>query len=328
MIKQEYFQTMKEICQEADKIIRPYLEGIVEDAKILPESRLGKGRLRDLAIRLGYEISGGKDWKEVVPICASFELLNCSTYVINWIFDQKGGPKTNGEINNLIIGGFQLREIAEQVLREKGLEGITSSIDKINKAVYEGQNLDLNVLTLKNYGAFSSFSKFSDIYEKRCGGLCGEFFAQGLLVGSKVSGNENPILYEVGEILGSGLQASNDLGDFALPDEPISVSEKPYKDQLSDLRRGKLTLPIYLLAEKLGIDNEVLTGEFPEETVRLLHSTGSFERCLSYLKTKKQKAKKKLYEVFEKSDSRDLLASAFVILTSNKFVTSLKNDRG
>lgn len=326
-MKPKYFEVMNETSQSVDPILKSYLKGIKETAEALPKSRIGKARLRDLTIRLGYEISGGKDWREVIPVCVSYEFLNCSNYVINWIFDEKGGNRNKREVNDLIIGGFQLRELAEQVLRERGLERITNSISKINKAVYEGQNLDLNVLTLENYESFNSFEDFMITYKERCKGLCGEFLAQCLLTGSKVSGNENPILYEIGEILGSGVQASNDLGDFALPNASISVSEKPYKDQLSDLRQGKLTLPVYLLAKKLGERDENLTRKPSEEIVKLLHSTGSFQQCYNYLKKEKKRAKKKLYESFEESDLRNLLAATFVAITSNKFIRNLRNAK-
>lgn len=327
MLDNNYFKVMNETSEEVDKIIKPCLYEVIDIARTLPDSRLGKPRLRDLLVRLGYEISGGNDWREVVPACASYELLNCSSYVINWIFDEKGGDRGKSETNNLIIGGFQLRELAEQVLSKNGLEKIIGSISKINKAIYNGQDLDLNVLRLRNLTHFNSFEDFMNVYRNRCHGLSGEFYGQCLLSGSRISGNENPILYEIGEILGSGLQASNDLGDFALPERSIAVCEKPYKDQLSDLRQEKLTLPIYLLATKLGESDRDLIRKPSEEIVGLLHSTESFQQCLNYLKEERKKAKKKLYENFEKNDVRDLLAATLVTIPSNKFITSLKNAR-
>ncbi len=320
-----YFEVMKETSAEADKLIRTRLDGIVDVTRTLPESRLGKPRLRDLLVRLGYELSGGKNWKKIIPICASYELLNCSSYVINWIFDEKGGHREKNEINDLIIGGFQLREVAELLLRENSLEDVVGSVSRINEAIYVGQNLDLNVLRVRYLTKFRVFGNFVHVYRQRCHGLSGEFYGQCLLSGSKISGKEMTALYGVGEILGSALQASNDLGDFALPNKAIAVSEKPYKDQLSDLKKGKLTLPIYFLITKSGMEYEDLTTKTPEEIVGLLFSTGSFQECYDYLQNERKKAKVRLHKSFEKSYARDMLSSALIIISYNKFITNLKS---
>ncbi|MFH1503153.1 MAG: polyprenyl synthetase family protein [Candidatus Diapherotrites archaeon] len=327
MLDKNYFKVMSETSSEVDKVTSPYLNKIVDIARVLPEARLGRPRLRDMLVRLGYEISGGNNWKDVIPVCASYEFLNCSSYVINWIFDEKGEEKSKGDKDNLIIGGFQLREIAEELLKQDGLEEIVGSLSTINKAIYNGQNLDLNILKLSDIEKFSSYEDFIKHYEMRCHGLSGEFYGQCLLNGSRASGNEDLKLYKIGKILGTGLQASNDLGDFALPKSSISVCEKPYKDQLSDLRQGKLTLPVYLLATKLKIDESKLRKMAPDKVLKLLHSTGTFKECINYLRDQKRKARKELYNNFEKNGGRNLLASALVAISSNKFIISMKKPR-
>ncbi len=326
MIRNNYFRAMRQISAETDKILRPSIEGVINEARILPESRIGKPRLRDILVKLGYEITGGRNLNLITPVCASYELLNCSTYIINWIFDEKGGPRTKREIDNLIIGGFQLRELSQRILLENGLENLIESISSINRVIYHGQNLDLNVLTLDKIDNFGSYEDFIRIYEQRCHSLCGEFEGRCLFSGSVVSGKENRDLYEIGRMLGTGSQASNDFGDFALPRKDLFVCEKPYKDQLSDLRQGKLTLPVYLLATRSGINKEKLVNSPPEEISELLRSTRTFEDCLEYLKEQHKRTKKKLYESFEESATRDLLAETFLGISSNKFITSIRND--
>ncbi len=326
MTQENYFEAMNQISAETDKILSPYVREVINEARTLPELRIGKPRLRDVIVRLGYEITGGKDLKSIAPVCASYELLNCSTYIINWIFDEKGGPKSKKEIDNLIIGGFQLRELSERALRENGLESLIESLSTINHTIYTGQDLDLNVLTLSKIDNFDSYEHFIQNYERRCSKLSGEFYGQCLFSGSVISGQENQDLYEIGSMLGTGGQASNDLGDFALPRKDLSVCEKPYKDQLSDLRQGKLTLPVYLLAKRSGIDKEKLVNLSPEKIIGLLDHTRTFEDCLDYLKKQQKKAKKKLYESFEKSVPRNLLATALAGILSNKFIVSIKNE--
>lgn len=326
MIRDDYFRVMRQISAETDKILIPYVKEVIDEARVLPESRIGKPRLRDIIVRLGYEITGGRNLNLITPVCASYELLNCSTYVINWIFDEKGGPKTKRETDNLIIGGFQLRELSQRILLENGLESLIESLSSINRAVYDGQNLDLNILTLDEIDNFESYDDFIRSYERRCHCLSGEFYGKCLFSGSVVSGKENQNLYDIGKMLGVGGQASNDLGDFALPRKDLTVCEKPYKDQLSDLRQRKLTLPVYLLATRSKINKEKLVNFSPEEIIKLLNSTRTFEDCLDYLKKQHQRAKKKLYESFEKSATRNLLAESFLGISSNKFITSIRNE--
>tara|TARA_Y100000310_G_scaffold288418_1_gene314000 strand:+ start:7088 stop:8101 length:1014 start_codon:yes stop_codon:yes gene_type:complete len=336
MSTNKYFEMMTETSAAADPIIKEYVEGIVNSARGLPLRRTGRPRLKDLAIRLGYEISGGYDWREVVPLSASYELLNCSTYVINWILDEKGGRKSKNESDGLIIGGFQLREAAEQVLRDYGMGSLAGTISKINGLVYDGQRLDLNVLNVGNIGDFVSLEDFLKVYEERCLGLSGAVYGHCLQSGSSLAGIEDPRLYEIGCLQGMGGQASNDFGDFAMPDEGLTVMEKPYKDQFSDLKQGKLTLPVYLLMTKGSpedrklieniIGKEEIDKEDFEVVNHLLHETGTFSDCYNYLKSKKRNAREKLYGGFDRSLARDMLAEMQVMIVSNKFIKRLRES--
>src|SRR3989344_8560698 len=132
----DYHKLEKQTSKEVDKIIEKYTDGIDPIVSFLPKKRIGHPRLRDFSIRLGYELANGKNWKDIIPVCAAYELENCSSYVINWIFDEKGGIKTKQEINNLIVAGMQLRELAECILRDFHLQEIISTINDIQRAGY------------------------------------------------------------------------------------------------------------------------------------------------------------------------------------------------
>lgn len=317
-----------------DEVIKRYVGGLEESVSYLPLRRLRHLRLRDLSVRLGYEIAGGGSWQEVVPVCAAYELENCSSYVINWIFDEKGGAKTRKDVNNLIISGMQLRELAEKVLRDYGLEEIIPSINEIQEAGYRGQYADINLLKVERLEEFTDVKNFMREYEQRCRNLSGVFHGHCLLSGSKLSGNETPILYEIGSMFGEGLQASNDIGDFALPENDLSVLEKPYNDQFSDLKQGKLTLPVYFLLTKTSGEirkmirrsiGKDLTPIEREIMIDHFRTTGVFEKCLAHLKEKRKRAKTRLYEGFERSPPRDRISEMLSAITHNKFLNHLKS---
>lgn len=334
MLNSTYFDVMRETCREVDPVIQEYVSGTDEAISRLPLRRVGHPKLRDLVVRLGYELAGGQNWREIVPVCASYELLNCSTYVINWIFDEKEGEKTKPETDDLIMAGFQLREIAECVLRDFGLKGLVKSICNINRAVYDGQNIDLNILNAQNANNFPTLDEFMKIYEKRCSNLSGVFYGNCLFAGSVLLGRDNLSLYDVGFALGTGGQASNDLGDFAIPGG--GIKGLPYKDQLSDLRLGRLTLPLYLLLTRsLSDDRKTiesmigkreLTQDDFEKVMDIFCKTKTFEVCFNLLKQKHKRAKTMLYDSFPKTAVRDLVAEMLVGIVSNKFLKGLRDD--
>ncbi len=332
MVTDKYFERMRETSARADTIIAHYVEGAHKPAAALPLRRIGRPRLRDNAVRLGYEISGGDDWHDVAPVCASYELLNCSTYVINWIFDKKNGDRSDAEVNDLIMAGFHLRELAERVLYDYGHVRLVASISRINEAVYEGQHLDMNVLRVGNARQFPTIDEFLKVYERRCMMLSGVFYGSALWAGSVVAKVPNENLYSIASRMGQDGQAANDLGDFAVPDPGITVIEKPYKDQLSDLRQGKLTLPLFLMLTRASSQDRMILEDMAcesapvayEEVTRIMRSTGALDTCLTYLRTQHDAMKQSLYGLFPPSPARDAIAEMFVHTAHNKFIARLR----
>lgn len=332
-----YLQKEKETSAAVDKILAKYLSGMEKTTAYFPTKRMGHPRLRDLSIRLGYELVGGKNWQETIPIAAAFELENCSSYVINWIFDEKGGPKTKSEINDLIIAGMRLRELADKVLRDAKLESFLVCIHDINFNGYAGQYADLNVIKVEHLSQYQNPDDFMKAYEERCRQLTGIFYGHSLSAGSRLLGKPSPELYAIGERFGMALQAANDLGDFAIIHKGQAVLEKPYQDQFSDLRQGKLTLPLYWALmrgtrnEKKVIKNLIgkkkISLNEMKRVFRILERTKALDDCLDYLKSSRYATKKMLYDHFPKSSQRDQIAEMFRIIVSNKFTFAIKKSK-
>ncbi|MBP0015631.1 MAG: polyprenyl synthetase family protein [Roseofilum sp. SBFL] len=330
----KYFEMMTEISQETDAIIKHYTDHLNEEVKQLPMKRYGHPRLRDLQIRTGYEINGGKNWKELTPVCASFEILNCSTYVINWFLDEKHGYETSESKRNLVIAGFQLREIAQQILEDYGMTALIPLLSKINHQIYLGQRMDIQELKVSRIGEYPEYNEFLDAYQQRCRLLSGVFYGSCFLAGSIVAGEPDHLLYEMGAIYGSATQAANDFGDFALPVQCLSKLEKPYQDQFSDFINGKLTLAVYLMTQRSNAQEcnrlEELRYKGIEENeyreiLCLLVNKGVYADCLAYLKQEHKRCKNMLYTK-EKTVHRDMIASILVRITSNKFLSQLRKN--
>jgi len=329
-----YFDLMKETSQAADLVIEEYLGTVGDEIKHLPMKRHGHPRLRDLQIRTGYEINEGQNWKEIIPVCASFEILNCSTYVINWFFDEKNGYDSPESKRTLVIAGFQLREIAQQILEDHNMTSMLPIIRNINHQVYLGQKMDILDLQVSKWHSYPDYDQFMELYRQRCKLLSGVFYGSCFYAGSVIAGAPDETLYEMGAIYGAATQAANDFGDFALPVQSLTKLEKPYQDQLSDFINGKLTLAVYLMIdrstkqerERIEELRHTAIGENEyREILGLLFNKGVYADCLTYLKQEHKRCKAILYTK-EKTEHRDTIASILVRITSNKFLSKLRED--
>ena len=156
MEREEYFQALRETSGLVNPLLFGYLEsgGFEEPVKTfvekLPRRRSKNPRLRDLLLRLSYQVSGGENWQGVIPpYAAAVELYNNSTYIINWFLDGKGEMQTKSDERDVVNAGFLLRELAQKVIKEqekdnpqKTLE-IIAGLSDVNSEIYRGQNLDL-----------------------------------------------------------------------------------------------------------------------------------------------------------------------------------------
>ena len=335
----EYFNLMKETSQAADVLIAKYTENLSPEVQELPMKRYGHPRLRDLQIRTGYEINGGQNWKEIIPVCASFEILNCSTYVINWFLDGKNGYDSTESKRKLVIAGFQLREIAQQILEDYGMTSLLTLLSKINHQVYLGQRMDINDLQVSKMNEYPDYDEFLAAYQQRCRLLSGVFYGSCFFAGSIIAEQPDELLYEMGAIYGAATQAANDFGDFALPIQRLSKLEKPYQDQFSDFINGKLTLAVYLMIQRSNEQererleelraNSIDKNSYDENSYRkileILVKKGVYSDCLAYLKHEHKRCKTMLYTK-KKTVHRDMVASILVRITSNKFLTQLRKN--
>ncbi|NEP09887.1 MAG: hypothetical protein F6K14_06615 [Symploca sp. SIO2C1] len=329
-----YFHLMQETSQATDPLIERYMDKLSPEVKQLPMKRHGNLRLRDLQIRTGYEINGGKDWKEILPACASFEILNCSTYVINWFLDEKHGYESPESKRKLVIAGFQLREVAQQILEDHDMTSLLPLLSNINNRVYLGQMMDIHDLKVARMSDYPNYQDFLEAYQQRCRLLSGVFYGSCFLAGSIIAGKADELLYEMGAIYGAATQAANDFGDFALPVKRLSKLEKPYQDQFSDFMNGKLTLPVYLMTQRANEEQRkrleelrlgAIDGNSYREILDILVDKGVYSDCLIYLKQEHKRCKSMLYTK-DKTVHRDIIASILVRITSNKFLSQLRKN--
>ena len=220
----------------------------------LPSIRAGtlnrRPQVRPLLVRLGYEFNRS-GFAKIIPICASVELLNNSTYVIDDLLDdcdyRAGYQSVHSKFGNdpAIIAGMLLRELAERKVLEcnsipieERLYVITA-LNAAHSVIYRGQFEDQQLNTAGEVTAAQ--------YLQRCGKISGTFIEKCVTIGAHVGGSppaELEAISRFGFNYGIALQVRNDLMDFLFP-ETFRTNSMAFKGEShSDFRDGKQTLPL------------------------------------------------------------------------------------
>jgi geranylgeranyl pyrophosphate synthase len=353
MEREEYFQALRETSNLVNPILIGHLksgefeEPVKTFVEKLPIRRSKNPRLRDSLLRLSYQIAEGKNWQEVIPPYASaIELYNNSTYVINWFLDGKGEIQTKDDERDVVNAGFLLRELAQKVIQEqdssnpkKTLE-IIAGLSDVNSSIYRGQNLDLNILTVDNFKDYEDQQEFLEkLYEK--GKLACGYFSKWITdTGCTLAEGDNDkrrILGDFAIDLSSGIQLANDAGDFVPSCPTVKTPDKSYKDQVTDIANGRLTLTTWyclkhgtesqkrILLNLVGKRNVTLDEQ--EEVVYALRDSGAFNFVLSEADRIMNRCKRILHQLPE-SYERDLLSTMASLVRTNKFYVTLRERYG
>ena len=256
-LKNEYFRRLAETTSKVWPVIErqayavaPLIrKDIASDIERYLSARRGKSLLRPNLARLCVELDQSLNWEDYLPIFASIELLNISSYQSNFCFDNKGGVSAPRDVSNQYIcamlsisGAMELVTMSPSHSHEELLK-VIHLLAESNRQVYEGQYCDLNLLSIDRMDEFSEDEVFFSAYIERCRLIGGSTFracAAGVanhLANPKV---RNCLLSYL-DSLGTAGQIINDLADF------IPTETRCYAAPLADLKLGRLTLPVYLL---------------------------------------------------------------------------------
>jgi len=335
---------MGETSEITDQIIidtiRKRFNGQLEHLMLeLPQKRAesGKPKLRPAIFRFTYEIAGGKYWRRYENIAAAMEMLNLSTYVLNYVLDDKGGEKPKQQRNNECIVSMIQRELAQQLLITDGTNLSFNDYLAIDKRFSEiniftsgiGQYLDGNHLR-------SIEDNYVDEYVRRCEGLTGKFMQYISEIGGIIAGSPEEELKKLGRFgINPGIlvQIINDLGDYCPSKAGKQSVGKVYQDQYSDLRHGCITYPAYIVLTQ-GTKEEKETVKRVQNNLKAteedcLGVTRAFTRLKGCQQVKKMTRKfvkeaKEALEMFPKSEARDFLSVSLSISRTNKFYEALR----
>ncbi|MFA6096065.1 MAG: polyprenyl synthetase family protein [Candidatus Paceibacterota bacterium] len=253
LLLDKYFRIMEETSNLVDPIILNYFEkskGRIcnndEIYKKLYEAaigRLGKPKMRSHIARLGYEICGGKDLINFLPIAASMDLLEFSYYCCDKIFDYPGYYQNRQNVQDKIIISHILISLAYDLigesieklkLNEQQTHYILNTVSSFIKDIYEG-------FFIENHNNEPSM----DVYERRT--YAYNYWEHILKIGGIAAGGSNErinALSNFGENIGIAYMVTNDISDII-------------KD-FEDIKNGRYTIINILFLEKASKNEKEL----------------------------------------------------------------------
>lgn len=336
---EEYFDLLRKTSSVAVEFIEgglkkyQYNTHLYDLVTTLVERRRKKPSVRAAMVRFAFEAAGGKDWKKVIPLAAAAELEMISLYHLNHLWDKKGGESAGDLYEQTIAAaltrGAALELFSDSVRENTDAVKLISSFEKIDARAHEGVYIDLLQL---NWSALElPVSKLLELYEKRCELMNGELFAISAEIAARIAGadaEEQKNLSEIGKCYGTVGQMINDIGDWVPPEKSGETVGKISDDSWSDLRNGRLTLPIIFGWNSGSVEikkllNKAKNGQLlPEEMLLLskkMVEEGIFTKCQKKIQDRVQQS----IGAIKKIPSNSPLINMFVGSEENRYFSAL-----
>ncbi|HKW34231.1 MAG TPA: polyprenyl synthetase family protein [Candidatus Acidoferrum sp.] len=255
----------------------------------------GGKRLRPALLLLSANYAGRKD-RSAIRLAAVVELLHSATLIHDDVIDsagtRRGRPSANarwGNHRSVLTGDWLYMQSFQMALEERNFHILDILIDLTQKMV-EGELIQLekigridvteeDALRLATYKTACLFSGCA-----RLGAVLG-----------RLEDEEERALAEYGRNAGLAFQLVDDLLDFTASAQQLG------KPVLSDLKEGKVTLPLIYAMENGHREARELVArvlaekEFdsvrPETIVSLVHDSGALDRARCLAQDYAQRAK-------------------------------------
>lgn len=349
MKKELYRKLMLETSEGIGGIILDYLKPLKKEnqelykiCSELPKKKIKTFETRAYLMRMAFEICANKKWnKEVKHACVAIEIELASMYYTNRIFDDKGGKEILSQPKNQFMAAMITRDLASQALTRacskldyKTFVKIKDIFDESNKIFYIGQFFEVSHNIYRS-SIKVDFNHLLKLYYKRNYGVNNSFFEKIGIIGAILGGGTKKqvdALGQFGKNYGMMLQIINDIGDFVPPKYNLGTEEKLPEDAHSDIKHGKLTLPIiYSLVHGNEKENKIIIEALKNsnlednkfiEVTKVLVKNGSIDfskkTALDFVK----KAKNSL-KIFPE-EKRELIAGLCFMAYTNRYYKALQ----
>jgi octaprenyl-diphosphate synthase len=265
---------LKEIFSKKDpiKLVQSYLEVELREVEELILRRVA-GREEIIEVITDYTFkAGGKRLRPIltllssklfgyngnshINLAAAIELIHTATILHDDVVDhsltRRGRDTVNQKWDNkisILVGDFLFSQAFCLMAEEKNTQ-ILSLLAKTSAIIAEGE-----VLQIKSYANFTlSLDEYLRVIEYKTS----ELFAAACEVGALIAGKglfEQQLLRKFGLNLGLAFQMIDDLLDYA------DTSAEFGKEQGTDFKENKITIPIILLLAQANEDEKKLIEE-------------------------------------------------------------------
>jgi octaprenyl-diphosphate synthase len=299
---------MLAVEREFDSYLRSDVPLIAEMGRYLSES--GGKRIRPALLLLASRLGSYRGDRDVL-FASVFELIHTATLVHDDVIDEasmrRGRLSVNQRWGNhltVLLGDYLYIKSMQMALTARDLQFIQILAD-ITLKMIEGELIQAE----RNGRLEVSEEEYLDLIRRKTAHL----FSGCCRVGGILSGLPGPrveVLADFGLQLGMAFQIVDDILDLTASQESLG------KPVASDLREGKVTLPvIYLLeggdpAQREKVARVVKDGSFErvawQEIVEMLAGCGALDRARGRARAHAERATA-LLEDFPPSDVRDCL---------------------
>ncbi len=348
---------MKETTKATYNRLTKYIDAEYENKAIkreimlLTQRRSKKLLARPFIVRLGYEVVGGANWKETIPVGILLELENISTYQSNAVFDNKYGvadteiAKVNQTISSFLTRNLIQKIIDGEIAKNYDFEiarKISKIITNIDASDYLGQFTEINCLGAHNFNFDMPLKEYLKVYLRIKHLYGGVWIKECLNAGAVIAKKDNvnnknlEILKRFGEYCGTPYTIVNDISDFC-----VMNVERGFKisvqDQFKDVWNGRITLPLYYALSKYSkatkkdkkfLENALNGKEKKNITnmnkiLSILVKSDALNYTYSVMNFLRKKAKSTIKEL-PKSTERDFILMLNSAIRTNKFVRELR----
>ncbi|MCW5968220.1 MAG: polyprenyl synthetase family protein [Blastocatellales bacterium] len=267
--------------EEFEKRVRSNIQIIAHIGRYLHQT--GGKRVRPALLLLAAKVFRERTEEADVRLATVMEFLHTATLVHDDIIDgaemRRGRRAVSSQWGNntaVLLGDWLYMSAFETALQERNLS-ILDALTEATRKMTEGELIQLTLIGNMRI----TEEQHLDIVRRKTGYLFSASCRVGAILGG-ASEAEQRALADYGIFLGTAFQLTDDLLDFT------SDSEKLGKPVLSDLREGKLTLPLIRLLEAHPEFGALVRAAMEEETgatveakkvLALLDEYGELERA-------------------------------------------------
>ncbi len=313
--------TLEEIClpvktelSQVDEVIHAHLASAVPFVTHVAEytTQNGGKRLRPIFCLFASRLAGVSG-RAVVESAAAMEFFHTATLMHDDVIDaadlRRGKPSTNSRWGNqvaVLVGDFFYCRASDLLVRTGNLR-IIQLITRVMRVTTEGEIFEIS----KSNDLNTTEQDYLRIAEEKTAVLISASCEIGGILGN-VSEEFTGALRDYGRNVGIAFQLADDVLDY------VSETDRFGKTRGTDLREGKLTLPLILALRKANenerrIIKDTLIAEKLEERhlreiVSILEKYDSLKAALALAQTFVQKAKESL-QIFKPSMEREALNS-------------------